>query len=311
MLESLSDETIDQLDAATLEYYRRLKERVRTLAKASTNAEPVESNEAGEDWTEGIKVIDEFLDQIQGSGLAPGPRQIQRVERWERIRDTLLLPLPKPPYPKSSESVQTPVDDKLASQMRLATLATASRWPANAVQQLPENVLRNRVKIIELIVRSISMMNEGYVAIIADYKARFPDTSIEELFRSEESFREAAAEVIPSGSYIHIEEAMVKVSPYTVALALLAEPLRIHNADGPRSHDSGCDELDALSSDASLRTLSRLRNTVFHVPHQGADLFGASEDLWHSSLSHGEYIKIVDGLLGFFIGYQPDHQQSS
>ena len=100
----------------------------------------------------------------------------------------------------------------------------------------------------------------------------------------------------------------MKVSPFTVALALLAEPLRIHNGEGPRRHNSGCDELDALSSEASLGVLSRLRNTVFHVPHEGADLFKASEDLWRSSLSHGEYLKIVDGLLGFFIGYRPDHQ---
>ena len=96
-----------------------------------------------------------------------------------------------------------------------------------------------------------------------------------------------------------------------MAIALLAEPLRIHNGTGPRGHNSGCDAIDTPSSEASLRVLSRLRNTVFHVPHEGADLFRASEDLWHSSLSHVEYLKIVDGLLGYFIGYRPDHQLPS
>ena len=126
------------------------------------------------------------LDQIPGHDLAPNARQIQRVERWERIRATLLLPLPKRPYDKSTESVQTPVDDKLAPFMRLATRAAASTWPADAGQLLPENVMRNRVKIIELLIRSISMCNESYVAIIADYKSEFPNTSIEALFECEE-----------------------------------------------------------------------------------------------------------------------------
>ena len=156
---------------------------------------------------------------------------------------------------------------------------------------------------MELLVRSISMCNENYVAIIADYKSKFPDTSVEALFQDEELFQEGMTQVLPSKSYADIEQAMVEASPLTVALALLAGPLHIHNGDGPRRHNSGCDEIDALGSEASLRVLSRLRNTVFHVPHGGADLFRASEDLWRSSLSHGEYLKKVDGLLGFFIGY--------
>ena len=308
LLESLVDEIVSRPDAATSEYHRRLKERARVLMDASTSGESVESKEAREKWSDGVEAIDGILDQIPGHDLAPSARQIQRVERWERIRETLLLSLPKRPYDKSTESVQTPVDDKLAPFMHLATLATDSTWPADAGQLLPENVLRNRVKIIELLIRSISMCNESYVAIIADYKFKFPNTSIEVLFQSEESFQEAMSQVLSSELNKNIEQAMVKVAPSTVAIALLAEPLRIHNGTGPGGHNSGCDAIDTPSSEASLGVLSRLRNTVFHVPHEGADLFRASEDLWHSSLSHGEYLKIVDGLLGFFIGYQPDHQ---
>ena len=308
LLESLVDETVGQPDAATSEYYRRLKERARALVDASTSVESRESKEALEKWMEEAEALNGVLDQIPGHDLAPSARQLQRVERWERIRETLFLPLPKRPYDKSTESVQTPVDDKLAPFMHLATLATVGRWPADAGQLLPENVVRNRVKIIELLVRSLAMSNESYVAIVADYKSKFPNTSIEALFQSEESFQEAMSQVIPSESYTDIEQAMVKASPLTVALALLAEPLRIHNGEGPRGHNSGCEGIDDPSSEASLGVLARLRNTVFHVPHEGADLFKASEDLWHSSLSHGEYLKIVDGLLGFFIGYRPDDQ---
>ena len=308
LLASLADDTVSQPDAATFEYYRRLKERARVLMDASTGVESVESKEGREKWMDQVEAFDRILDQIQGHDLAPSARQLQRVGRWERIRETLLLPLPKRPYHKSTESVQTQVDDKLAPIMRLATLATASRWPADAGTLLPENVVRNRVKIIELLVRSISICNESYVAIIADYRSKFPNTSIEALFQNEETFHEAMSQVIASELSTNVEQAMVKGSLFTVALALLAEPLRIHNGEGPRRHNSGCDELDALSSEASLGVLSRLRNTVFHVPHEGADLFKASEDLWRSSLSHGEYLKIVDGLLGFFIGYRPDHQ---
>ena len=308
LLAFLAEETVSRPDAATFEYFRRLKERARDLVDASTIVDSDESKEALAKWTDEVEAIDGILDQIQGHDLDLGARELQRVERWERIRETLSLPLPKRPYHKSTESVQTPVDDKLAPFMRLATLATVSGWPASALQLLPENVMRNRVKIIELLVRSISMCNESYVAIIEDYKSKFPDTSIEALFQSEDRFQEAMTQVLPSESYTDIEQAMVKAAPFTVALALLAEPLRIHNNDGPGRHNSGCDEIDTLSSQASLVVLSRLRNTVFHVPHEGADLFRASEDLWRSSLSHREYLKIVDGLLGFFIGYQPDQQ---
>ena len=306
LLESLCDETVSQPDAATFEYYRRLKERARALMDASTSGESRESKETREKWMHEVEAFDRILDQISGHDVAPGARQVQRVERWERIREILLLPLPKRPYHKSTGSVQTPVDDKLEPFMLLATLATVSRRPADAGQVLPENVVRNRVRIIELLVRSISMCNESYVAIIADYKSEFPNTSIEALFQSDELFEEAMSQVIASELNKNIEQAMVKASPFTVALALLAEPLRIHNREGPSMHNSGCAEIDALSSEASLGVLSRLRNTVFHVPHEGADLFRASEDLFRSSLSHSEYLKIVDGLLGFFIGYRPD-----
>ena len=305
LLASLAGETVSQSDAETFEYYRRLKERARALMDASTS---VESAAAIKQWLDQLAASESVLGLTEEPGLALSARQLQRVERWEEIRETLLLPLPQHPYHKSTESVQTPVDDKLAPIMRLATLSTASRWPADPGTLLPENVVRNRVRIVELLVRSISMFNESHVAVIADYKSKFPNTSIEVLFQNEETFQEAMSQVIPSESYTDIEQAVVKVSPTTVALALLAEPLRIHNGEGPRRHNSGCDELDALSSEASLGVLSRLRNAVFHVPHEGADLFKASEDLWHSSLSHGEYLKIVNGLLGFFIGYRPDHQ---
>jgi hypothetical protein len=122
LLASLADETVSQPDAATFEYYRRLKERARALMDASTSVETDELKEAREKWADEVEAIDGILDQIQGHDLAPGARQLQRVERWEGIRETLLLPLPKSPYHKSTESVQTPVDDKLAPFMRLATL---------------------------------------------------------------------------------------------------------------------------------------------------------------------------------------------
>ena len=308
LLASLDDETVIQPDAATFEYFRRLRELERALMDASVSVDSDGLKEAREKWIDEAEAFDGILDQIPGHDLAPSPRQIQRVERWERIWKTLLLPLPQRPYDKSTESVQTPVDDKLEPVMRLAILAAASRWPADAEQSLPENVLRNRVKINELLIRSISMCNESYVAIIADYKSEFPNTPIEALFQSEESFQEAMSQVLSSELNKNIEQALVKVAPFTVAIALLAEPLRIHNGTVPTGHNSGCDAIDTPSSEASLGVLSRLRNTVFHVPHEGADLFRTSQDLWRSSLSHTEYVKIVDGLLGFFIGYQPDHQ---
>ena len=311
LLDSLVDETVSQPGAATFEYYRRLKERARTLMDRSMSVESVEAQEARAKWTDEVEAFDRILDQIPGNDLAPGARELQQAERWEGVRQTLWLPLPKPPYNKSTESVQTPVADKLETLMRLATLATVSRWPAEPGTLLPENVLRNRVRINELLIRSIAMCNESYVSTIADFKSEFPDTSIETLFQDEENFERASRQVLTSKSYRNIEEALVKAAPFTVALALLAEPLRIHNGVGPHKHDSGCDELDALSSDESLGVLSRLRNTVFHVPHEGADLFKASEDLWRSSLSHAEYLRIVDGLLGFFIGYRPDREKPS
>ena len=306
LLESLAGETVSQSTAATFEYYRRLKERARSLMDASTS---VESAKAIQQWLDQLAESESILGLTEEPDIALSARQLQRVEQWEEIRETLFLPLPQRPYHKSADSVQTPLDDKLAPFMRLATQAAGSRWLADAGQLLSANVVRNRGKIMELLIRSISMFNESYVATIADYKSEFPNTSIEALFQSEESFKEAMSQVIPSESYSDIEQAVVKVAPTTVAIALLAEPLSIHNGTGPRGHNSGCDAIDTPSSEASLGVLSRLRNTVFHVPHEGADLFRASEDLWHSSLSHVEYLKIVHGLLGFFMGYQPDHQQ--
>ena len=308
MLESLTDDIVSRPDAATVEYFRRLKGRGQALWDAAKRLESAESEDGPKKWMDEASELDGVIEQIPEHDHAPRARQLQRVEEWERIEQTLLLPLPKPPYHKSTESVQTPVDDKLEPFMHLATVAAASPWPADAGELLPENVMWNRGRIIELLVRSISMCNESYVSIISDFKSEFPSSPIETLFQSEELFEEAMHQVIASELDKNIEEALVKASLLTVAIALLAEPLRIHNADGPRSHNSGCDEIDAPSSQASLRVLLRLRNTVFHVPHEGADLFRASEDLWRSSLPHTEYLKIVDGLLGFFIGYRPDHK---
>ena len=229
---SLDGEIVSQPGAATFEYYRRLKERARALMDASTSVETVE---AIRQWLDQLAESEGVLGLTEEPDLAPSVRQLQRVERWERIRGTLLLPLPKPPYHKSTESIQTPVDDKLAPFMYLATQAAASIWPADAEQSLPENAVRHRGQIIELLIRSLSMGNESYVAIVADYKAKFPNTPIEALFQSEERFKEAMSQVLPSESYANIEQAMVKASPSTVAIALLAEPLRIHNGTGGRA----------------------------------------------------------------------------
>ena len=103
---------------------------------------------------------------------------------------------------------------------------------------------------------------------------------------------------------------MLESAPYRVALALLAEPLRVYRQLTRQQPELMRPEIDNDNLDETLKVFGGLRNTIFHVSHGQADFFEADRVMAHASTSHGDYLNIVAGLMQFFQGFDlPASQQ--
>ena len=160
-----------------------------------------------------------------GSELGLSDRQLRRVNRLEKTEDDLGLPLPKRPYRKSKDSIQTRAVPQLSTWVMLASFGGQI---AQLEERFPNWVMQNRSGLLELLIRSLTIYNETHVALVSRFSAIFPSLSIEELVRDNALWEEASRRSIPNGAGVELEQAMLETAPFRVALTLLAEPLRAY-----------------------------------------------------------------------------------
>ena len=99
---------------------------------------------------------------------------------------------------------------------------------------------------------------------------------------------------------------MLEAAPFSIALALLAEPLRIYRQVIRDAPELSRDEIDSGTLDQAERVLRRLRNTIFHVPRGQIDIFDANTELAHAPISHGDFLNLVAAMTYFWQGTDPD-----
>ena len=103
---SLGDEIAELPGNEMIAHFRARTEKLASSADASTSTRVQTAMRRS---VEQLEAMERSLGMEPGSGLALTEAQMQRVRRLDKAVNELDLPLPKRPYRKSRESVQTPV----------------------------------------------------------------------------------------------------------------------------------------------------------------------------------------------------------
>ena len=297
--ESLEDEVVDLPADEMAVYFHRFKEQTRSRAERAGNADVLADMDrrSGE-----LEAHEQVIRSQLSADFALDAVGLGRVERLEKTRNVLLWPLPKRPYQKRTDSVQTPVDPNLAARVWLAIVGGQV---ALLEQRLPGIVMQHRSGILELLVRSITIFNETFAALLSRVRSAYPEVPVEALASDEELWMETLRRSTPTDTSEDLHRAMLEVTPYRTALALLAEPLRIYQESIKGKPELNRDEIDNSTLAETVRVFGELRNTIFHVPRGQADLFEADTQLALAPISHGQYLDVVAGLTHFLQGTDP------
>ena len=163
-------------------YFERAMEQTRSLAERSGNTEVLADMDrrSGE-----MHSFQQTIRAHLAEGSSLNDVALGRITRLEEARNVLSLPIPKRPYPKSADSVQTPMVPKLAAWVLTASFGGQV---ANLEQRLPANVMQHRSRVLELLVRSIALCNESVSAVVSRYNSTNPDVPFESLVTDEESY---------------------------------------------------------------------------------------------------------------------------
>ena len=279
-------------------YFRGRAKRLVPLIETSMSTEVQVSRRRTLD---GLKAIEQSLGLDAGSDLTLTNAQLRRLGRLEQAEDQVGARLPRRPYHKSNDSVQTPLTPQLTTW---ALLASFGGQVAKLEEQFPNWVLRNRSGFLELLIRSLTIYNETHVALVSRFRAIFPSLPMEAIAQDEELWQEASSRSIPQESGAELDQAVLESMSYRVALGLLAEPLRIYSQLARQNSELVRQEIDVKNLDETLKVFKGLRNTIFHVPDSQADFFEADKFMAFAPISHGSYMDIVAGLVQFFQGFE-------
>ena len=249
------------------------------------------------------------LDQFDAILKSPGPdagseveitsAQSVRVDRLHQVDEAIGLALPKQPYRKSRDSVQTPIAPQMYAVLLLSGFGGRV---AELEKRLPERVFQHRSGLLELLVRSIAIFNEMYAALISRFETVLPDVPVETLAHDEKLWMEASRRSTPTKWGADLEQALVEAAPLSIALALLTEPLRIYHQVIRDHPELMRPEINNDTLDETLNVFGLLRNSIFHVPDWQMDVFEANELMAHARTWHGDYMNIAGGLVQFFQG---------
>ena len=298
--QALGEEVAELPPGEMAVYFQRFMQEVRSLAESTGNTDLLADMDRKSGEMEAHRqVILSHMDKDSSLDDVP----LGRIERLEATRSAINLPLPKRPYAKSADSVQTPV---VLDLVIWVMAASRGGQVATLEQRLTPSLMEHRGGILELLVRSITIFNETHVAIAARYKLAFPDLSFEQVIADEELFEEAMRQSIPTDAGAEWERAMLETAPFSIALALLAEPLRIYRDVIRNTPELSRNEIDSDTLDQAEEALRKLRNTIFHVPRGQTDTFDADTELAHAPISHGDFLNLVAAMTYFWQGTDPD-----
>ena len=223
-------------------------------------------------------------------------RQKKRVRRLLRINKILLTkPLLTPEYHSPPTAVQTPIHEELSSFIPTPGESEGQSFFLGG--RLPKFLQTARRDYATLAFRSMLLFNESYQYTESIRRISFPRKSHSEILQIEDwSTRLWRPETWED----HVSEER-GTSPGMVALALLADPLRMYRnvvLARPKLRVNG---VDRVASKTNIKKFFAWRNTVFHVADSRvSDPERIELEMLHTSLPDS-YRDIVSGLCRFFL----------
>ena len=121
--------------------------------------------------------------------------------------------------------------------------------------------------------------------------------------------REFVRQSVPLKTIDDYRRAELRTSPFIVAQALLAEPLRLYKQITSDRPELKREEIEQRVRGEVLATLLRLRNVVFHVPDDRTDLLKAESNFLRKASAMGDYREIFGGLWRFYIPDLTEHKE--
>ena len=299
--DSLIESVLEEAEALSLEQlYEQCRNQVAGLTSLLAQASSIDERVTIEKMLqEDIAYQDRFRLYVDPDvDLTPG--QQQQLARWQQNMDDLTWPLPKRPYELNPASIQTPIHPELF--FFLPRLPTENQESLTG-HLLPRFVRERRSGCLPLLLRSLTLFNESYSADVEAITAMFPNTPRNEIIGDDDLRREFVQRAFPLETVGDYQRAVLRTSPFIVAQALLAEPLRLYKQITSDRPELKREEIEQRVIGEVLATLLRLRNVVFHVPDDRTDMLKAEKDFHRKASAMGDYREIFGGLWRF---YMPD-----
>ena len=286
--EALSLEQIFEHHCKSIEYLTRL---------AAKSVDREEKARMEQELREGVELREHIAQHIE-TDVTLTLRQRQQLAGWQERMALLALPLPKRPYSSSPASIQTPLHAELWSFVPSLAMEGQQPWTG---QELPEFLQKRRSECIGLLIRSLILQNEPYSVTTANLEAIFSGRPRAEVLRSDDLLEEFVRQAAPLETAEDYQRVEVRISPGIVALALLAEPLRLYKQATLDKHELRREEIDRRIQGDALETFARLRNVVFHVPDERTDMLEAESDFFDKASSLMDYRELIGSLLSFYL----------
>ena len=301
-IESVTEEAAALSNEQLLESSRRNVEGLSSLMDKSVDDE--EKRRIEESISRELAFQD-FLVQNFEPGPEPTARQRRQLAQWEEKRNILVQPVAKQPYHTSPNSIQTPIHKELSSFLPNPGEEGQPAWTGGA---LPEFLKDGRSECIGLLFRSLILLNEPYTDLIAVFDSQFPGIPRAEVIGNDDLRREFVRQMAPLETLEDFQRVELRMAPHMIALALIAEPLRLYQQATLDRQDLKREVIEERISGDALATFLRMRNVVFHVPDDRTDLYKTELGFFDKASPLGDdYREVVGSLLSFYLRQANDN----
>ena len=219
----------------------------------------------------------------------------KRLRRLYSVKQTLLRTAPFPPTTHSPTAVQAPMHEKLHVCIPTPPGEHAEGFFRGSL--LPQFLHRAQRSLATLPLRSLLLWSESLHYADAILNESFPGMSHSEILELEDW----PTRLPKPASLEEMLAAEQGIAPGMVALAMLAEPLRVYHRVVSTNPRLKIPKLEQAVTDDMITKLSAFRNAVFHVPDtRVADPYRLELRLLDTS-PMDYYSDLYSGLLRFFL----------
>ena len=222
-------------------------------------------------------------------------RQKKRMRRLYSVRKTLLRTARFPTTDHSPTAVQEPFHEKLHACIPAPPGEQVVRFYRGSL--LPQFLHRAQPGLATLPFRSLLLWSESLHETDGILNRTFPGMSHSEILE----LQDWPTRLPKPATLEEMLAAEQGIAPGMVALAMLAEPLKMYHRVVSRNPGLKIPELEQAVTDDMIKKLSAFRNAVFHVPDtRVADPYQLELRLLNTS-PMDYYTGLYSGILRFFL----------